>query len=413
MSIFGLSSKKEVEEKEQLAEKAGKEYGKEIGLKEGREKGLKEGIEKGLKEGIEKGLQEGIEKGLQEGRAAGLQEGKKIGINEGVKSVLQQQQTDLSNIAKGSQFNFTVPYFDVFDPRFENFAVPVSVHGILVYGIDDIDRFKSVNKTENVNDSAFQQKLKGSIVKYIKTAVTNAPIESHIQVLQIERKLLEISEFVQNCIASQVERLFAVNIRSLDITDIMIDKESIGYRKLKAVTADVEMDYLQAQASLNLDSMRRQQEMKLGGQEELQRLQLEHQRESMRIQREELQRASKLQTETNFLAAHQADLNNSVLTIQAQNSTTPSGVPASPLTGGIPPMPGAVPQVQYMIGVNGQQMGPYDWKQLQQLVQQGWLTHQTYVWKQGMAQWQLAGEVQELLPLFQGCAPQMPTMPQQ
>ena len=57
------------------------------------------------------------------------------------------------------------------------------------------------------------------------------------------------------------------------------------------------------------------------------------------------------------------------------------------------------------------QFGPCDWNQLQQLVQQGQLTHQTYVWKQGMTQWQMAGEVMELAPLFQGCAPQMPPMP--
>ena len=46
-----------------------------------------------------------------------------------------------------------------------------------------------------------------------------------------------------------------------------------------------------------------------------------------------------------------------------------------------------------------------------QSVQQGQLTDQTYVWKQGMPQWQMAGEVMELAPLFQGVAPQMPPMP--
>jgi hypothetical protein len=74
-------------------------------------------------------------------------------------------------------------------------------------------------------------------------------------------------------------------------------------------------------------------------------------------------------------------------------------------------MPEAIPQVSYMVGINGQQYGPCDWNQLQQLVRQGLLTHQTYVWKQGMPQWQMAGEMMELIPLFQGGAPQMPPMP--
>ena len=116
-------------------------------------------------------------------------------------------------------------------------------------------------------------------------------------------------------------------------------------------------------------------------------MQLEHQRETMRIQREELQRASRLQTETNFLGAHQADLNAGVQTAQAQAqgrmfAPQVPGVPPMPGMGSMPPIPGSVPQVSYMVGINGQQFGPCDWNQLQQLVQQGLLTHQTYVWKQ-------------------------------
>lgn len=354
MSFFGFSSKKEVEEKERLAREAEKQ------------------------------------------------------------AVLQGQQTDLSNLAKGSQVKFSVPYFDVFDPRFMDFGVPVAVHGMLVYAVDDINKFNSINKTQNINDGVFQQKLKGQITKYIKAVVTNAPADNQIPVLQIERKILEISELVQHYVTPKIESLFGVNVRSVDINNIVVDKESRGYRELKAVTTDLEKDTLQTRSSLNLDAMKRQQEMNLGGQEEMQRMQLEHQRETMRIQREELQRASRLQTETNFLSAHQADLNAGVQTAQAQGGMFASqmpGVPPMPGMGGVPPMPGSVPQVSYMVGVNGQQMGPYNWTQLQQLVQQGQLTHETYVWKQGMANWELAGQVQELQPLFMGSAPEMPGMP--
>lgn len=321
-------------------------------------------------------------------------------------ALLKEQQTDLGNLAKGSQVPIAVPFFDVFDPRFENFAVPVAVHGTLVYAVDDIARFNSLNKTQNINDGVFQEKLKGQVNKYIKAVVTNAPADSQIQVMQIERKILEISELVQRFVTPRIESLFGVNVRSIDITEIKVDKDSRGYRELKAVTTDLEKD-----------SLVRRQEMSLGGQEEMQRMQLEHQHESMRIQREELQRASRLQTETNFLGAHQADLNANVQMAQAkaqaqQRMFGPQmpGMPPMPGMGGMPPMPGADPQVSYMVGVNGQQCGPYNWNQLQQMAQQGILTHQTYVWKQGMAQWQIAGEIQELTPLFQGSAPQMPPM---
>ena len=328
--------------------------------------------------------------------------------------VLQGQQTDLSNIAKGSQIRFRIPYFDVFDPRFENFAVPVAVECMLVYAVDDIAHFNSINKTQNINDGVFQQKLKGQVIKFVKSVVTNAPMDNQIQVLQLERKIVEISELVQKYVTPKIESLFGVNVRSIDITEIVVDQTSRGYRELKAVTTDLEKDTLQARSSLNIDAWKRQQEMSLGGQEEMQRMQLEHQRETMRIQREELQRASRLQTETNFMGAHQADLNAAAQVAQAQGRMFAPQMPQTPPMpgmGGMPPMPGSVPQVSYMVGVNGQQYGPCDWNQLQQMVQQGQLTHQTYVWKQGMPQWQLACEVQELTPLFQSGVPQMPPMP--
>ena len=321
------------------------------------------------------------------------------------RAVLQGQQTDLSNIAKGSQIRFRIPYFDVFDPRFENFAVPVAVECMLVYAVDDIAHFNSINKTQNINDGVFQQKLKGQVIKFVKSVVTNAPMDNRIQVLQLERKIVEISELVQQYVTPKIESLFGVNVRSIDITEIVVDKTSRGYRELKAVTSDLERDSLQ-----------RRQEMSLGGQEEMQRMQLEHQRETMRIQREELQRASRLQTETNFLGAHQADLNAGVQTAQAQAqgrmfAPQMPQTPPMPGMGGMPPMPGSVPQVSYTVGINGQPYGPCDWNQLQQLVQQGQLTHDTIVWTQGMSQWQKAGEVQELTPLFQASAPEMPPMP--
>ena len=73
-----------------------------------------------------------------------------------------------------------------------------------------------------------------------------------------------------------------------------------------------------------------------------------------------------------------------------------------------PPLP---PQVQYTLNINGQNQGPYDMQQLQQMVLNGQLTRQTYVWKQGMANWDFAGNVQELSMLFGSMPPPPPTMP--
>ena len=381
-----------------------------------------------------------------------VEEEKKRAAEQAKREVIQQNYTNLSNLSKGSQVNFAIPFFDVFDPRLQDYGVPVSVHGTIVYSIEDMDLFHSVNKNEAYSDETFQQKLRGTVTKFVKGVVTNAPTDAQIPVVQLERKILEISNLIQQYVKPQVEQLFGITVRQLDITRMNIDKESRGYRELKALTADLEkdrvmaqhnaqisnfnlqndlnQDQLKMQSTLNLDAMKRQQEMQLGGQEQIQNMNLENQRETMRIQREEMQRASRLQTEQTFLGAHQANLNAGVL-----NNATDNGInafrqqaqmgaamgmgaaPQMPGMGGAPQMPGmqmkqATPQVSYMVGVNGQQAGPFDWNQLQQLVSQGQLTQQTYVWKQGMANWDFAGNVQELQPLFMNAAPpQMPGMP--
>ncbi len=383
-----------------------------------------------------------------------VEEEKRQAAEEAARRVEQNNLTNLSNLSKGSQLNFAIPYFDVFDPRLQDYGVPVSVHGAVVYAIEDMDLFHSVNRNEGYSDETFKNKLRGQLTKFIKSVVSNAPSDAQIPVVQIERKIFEISELIQQRVTPQVEKLFGITIRSLDITGINVDKESRGYRELKALTAelekermmaqhnaqisnfnlnnDLQQDMLKKQSELNLDAMGRKQELDLGGQEELQRMNLENQRETMRIQREEMQRASRLQTEQTFMGAHQANLNAGVLNNATDNGINAfrqqsmggmnnmgqmGGAPQMPGQkgmGGAPQMPGmgaAVPQVQYYIGINGQQYGPCDWNKLQQLVQQGQLTQQSYVWKNGMAQWEFAGNVAELAPLFQGTAPQMPGMP--
>lgn len=383
-----------------------------------------------------------------------VEEEKRQAAEEAARRVEQNNLTNLSNLSKGSQLNFAIPYFDVFDPRLQDYGVPVSVHGAVVYAIEDMDLFHSVNRNEGYSDETFKNKLRGQLTKFIKSVVSNAPSDAQIPVVQIERKIFEISELIQQRVTPQVEKLFGITIRSLDITGINVDKESRGYRELKALTADLEkermmaqhnaqisnfnlnndlqQDMLKKQSELNLDAMGRRQELDLGGQEKLQRMNLENQRETMRIQREEMQRASRLQTEQTFMGAHQANLNAGVLNnatdngINAFRQQTMGGMnnmgqmggapqmPGQKGMGGAPQMPGmgaAIPQVQYYIGINGQQYGPCDWNKLQQLVQQDQLTQQSYVWKNGMAQWEFAGNVAELAPLFQGTAPQMPGMP--
>lgn len=63
---------------------------------------------------------------------------------------------------------------------------------------------------------------------------------------------------------------------------------------------------------------------------------------------------------------------------------------------------------QYLIYENGTQTGPFSIPQLQQMIDTGKITSQTYLWKRGMANWVCAGDVDELKLLFTTNTPPPP-----
>ena len=67
-------------------------------------------------------------------------------------------------------------------------------------------------------------------------------------------------------------------------------------------------------------------------------------------------------------------------------------------------LPPLVAQVQsdvnYYVNVTGQTYGPYSMSDLVQFVNQGRLTRNSLVWREGMNNWMVAGTLVELAPLF-------------
>jgi hypothetical protein len=74
--------------------------------------------------------------------------------------------------------------------------------------------------------------------------------------------------------------------------------------------------------------------------------------------------------------------------------------------GGPPPLPGGA--VQYFVGVNGSQVGPYDLTTLASKIQAGEITRQTLVWRAGMAGWTAAESVADLQTMFAQMPPPLP-----
>ena len=345
-----------------------------------------------------------------------------------------QAEVYFINLQGNNQLHFAVPYFDVFDPRLPDHGVPVSVHGTITFNITDYKGFIKLNRLINFDVDAFKRQIQAALTKYVKSIVMNVPRMLGIPLVQMETQILPINEQVEQMLKPRIEGDFGVNLKAMDISSIEVNKDSPYYNEVRVLTAENTAQTMQAQTDVNIQNMK-----------DMQAVNKVNMSETMRIQREEAQRAQRLQTETNFIGAHTINQQTEVLKTGAQSlgqmgnmnmggtggSMNPAGMMTGMMMGGAMGQqmagimnnmgqnmqngmnqPPQMPNVQYFVAVNGQQSGPFNMQQLQQSVLNGQLTKQTYVWKQGMANWELAGNVQEIASLFAPPSPNgIPTPP--
>ncbi len=338
------------------------------------------------------------------------------------------------NLSGNIQVKFGIPYFDVFDPRFLDFAVPMAARGTITFNVTDYKGFIKLNRLINFELEDFQKQIKDAVTKYVKGIITNIPSDNGMPVLQMERKLLDINDLIAAKLKARLETDFGVNLKGFDLASIEVDKESQGYAELRKVTAEQTTKTTVAQTDVNIKNLN-----------DMQGINALNMEETLKIQREEAQRAQKLQTETNFMGAHALNQQTDVLKTGAESlgqmgniggggggggGMNPAGMMTGMMMGGAmgnqmagmmnnmgqnmqqqqntPPPP---PTISYNVSVNGQTTGPFNLQQLQQMVQNGQLQQNTHVWKQGMAGWEVAGNVQELSSLFGAVPPPPPPPP--
>lgn len=354
-----------------------------------------------------------------------------------------QAEVYFINLARVVQVRFGVPFFDVYDPRFLDFGVPVAVRGTITFGIKDYRQFIKLHRLDEFDLDAFKVQVRDAVIRYVKPAVANAPADLGISVVQLERGLAKVHDAVEPQIRERLSTDFGVEVSGVDISAIELDKTSDGYRQLMSVTRDVEQATVQAQAEVNIKNLHDQQ-----------RINAENLEETLRVQREEAQRAQRMTTETANIGAFQLEkqaevgvAGASALGQMGANGATEMGGgtgggfdPAAMMAGmavggavgqnvagmmngmmgglgGQPAQPGAqvpppIPQAGYHVAVNGAATGPFSSAILAQMTVAGTFTRDSLVWKQGMAEWRRAGDVDELAPVFGSGAPAgMPPIP--
>lgn len=325
-----------------------------------------------------------------------------------------QAEVYFINLAQIIQVKFGVPFFDVYDPRFSDFGIPVAVRGTISFKISDYRQFIKLHRLNTFSLDDFQRQIRDAVCRYVKDTVTNAPAANDIPVIQIENKTSQINDAIEYDVSVRLNENFGVTVSGVDIGAIEIDKTSDGYRQLMAVTKDVASAKIQAETEDYI--------------------------ERLRIQRQEGQYAVHKQTQTANLGAYQVEKQaevgvagaNALGQMGANGAGTVdlgggmgfnpaammagmavggavgqniAGTMGNMMSGAVPPpsnsvTPPSILQSTYYLAVNGQATGPFDVGVLRQMAVSGQVTCDSLVWQAGMSEWKKAGDVDELKNMF-------------
>ena len=320
------------------------------------------------------------------------------------------------NLANIIQTKIVVPYFDVCDPRYPDFAVPVAVRGTISFKINDYKEFIKLHRLDSFSLDDFQNQIRDTVSRYVKDTVANAPTTHNIPVVKIEARTSAINDIVEEELREKLKKNFGVIASAIDIGTIEIDKSSSGYRELVEITTDITSAYVKAQTEANIENYA----------------------ENLRIQREEEQYAKHMQTKSANLGAYQIEKQAEVGIagaealgqMEANNAGNvdlggnggmgfnPAAMMASMAVGGVVGQniasvmngamsgngyvatPPPVPTVVYNVAKDGKPTGPYDIAKLTEMIASGELLPDSLVWSQGMANWEKANTIDELKELF-------------
>lgn len=348
-----------------------------------------------------------------------------------------QAEVYFINLAQIIQVRFGVPYFDVYDPRFEDFGVPVAIRGTISFKISEYREFVKLHRLNDFNLDAFQTQIRDAVCRYVKDTVANAPAANNIPLVQIETKTAQINDIIEYDLGERLKDTFGVTVSGIDIGAIELDKSSDGYRQLMSVTKDLAGATAKAEAEAKIKDIH-----------DKQRIEVEHYEGTLRIQREEGQYAQHKQTQSSNLGAFQVEKQAEVGVAGANalgqmgangagdvnlgsggDGFNMAAMMASMAVGGavgqniagtmnnmmgsmnqqaVPgSVPSSIPVVAYHVAVNGQATGPFDLNTLQQMAVAGQLTASSLVWKVGMPEWVRAETVDELKGFFMPPIPSM------
>ena len=273
-----------------------------------------------------------------------------------------QAEVYFINLANLIQIHFGVPYFDVFDPRFDDFGIPTAVRGSLNFRIADYREFVKLHRLDEFDLPKFQAQIKDTIIRYVKEVVTNAPNEHDIPAIQMERHIAEINALVETKLRDRLREEYAVSVSAVNISDIEINKESKGYKKIEALTQNKAVMFTQGAATA-IQGLGRN-----------------------RFGANKIKKA--------VMGSDGFKLGDAVQKVSGVFGKKNSDAPSLPTDG-------------FYVAVNGKRTGPFDTEKLIKMARKGKLTRESLVWKEGMESWAKAVEVEDLASIISTIPPEI------
>lgn len=337
-----------------------------------------------------------------------------------------QAEVYFINTAKNVQVKFGVPYFDVFDEKYPEFSVPVVVRGSINFRIEDYREFVKLYRLSDFKIFDFSEKVRDATVRYVKNVVTNISYVHSIPVVQLERRITAINEIVELNVKERLKNDFGVTVTGVDVYALEIDKTSVGYQKLMAITRDIAGATAEAKAEAEIATIAARAEADN-----------EDYLERKRLEREADAYDRKMRTRTEHIEAYTVGESTKVgvagatalgemgasggasvdvggasfspagmiagMAIGSAVAEGVSGTIRTAMSGGAAPAastPPPVPTVAFYVAKGGAPTGPFDIATLTAMISSGGLKCDTLVWRNGMPTWARADSIAELAGLF-------------
>lgn len=273
-------------------------------------------------------------------------------------------------VFKENLFGTPTP-ISVRDPEYR-FVIPIRAFGQYSFKIVDAKKFMEniVGTQFEITTEDIQSKFQAPLISKLSDSIAEYAIEKKITVLEMPAKISEISEECRDKIQKSFNN-FGIELVEFFIESINYPEDDPNVQKINEAYAN--------RLSRDIEGTSYSEDRKF----------------------DVMEKAAENEGTAGMGMGMGMGMGNAMGNAMGNmmNNTTNQSTP--------PPPPG---QVMFHISINGQQAGPYNMAQIQQMVQAGQINQQTYVWKQGYANWLWASQAPEIASLF-GATPPPPPPP--